>query len=105
MVVTALSGKASFNEVIHNGNVIIINFYSTWSQPCEILSPSFEKLSEEISGPEFYTVNVSHEKEIFEQVGIKDFPTFMVFKDGQKVGEVVGLDPEHLQKLVAQYES
>lgn len=36
-------------------------------------------------------------QEVSEEVGIKAMPTFMVFKDGEKLGELVGADPDELQ--------
>lgn len=36
-------------------------------------------------------------QDVSEEVGIKAMSTFMVFKDGEKLGELVGADPDELQ--------
>ncbi|WP_437040794.1 thioredoxin family protein [Streptomyces sp. enrichment culture] len=37
-----------------------------------------------------------------QEVGIKAMPTFVVFKDGNKAGELVGASPAGLKQLVQQ---
>ncbi|QKX63369.1 uncharacterized protein TRUGW13939_10539 [Talaromyces rugulosus] len=103
MGVTVLSGKAQFDELINSGKIIIIDFWAPWCGPCRIISPVFEKLSGEISGPEFYKVDVDEEPDIAQEVGVRAMPTFVAFKDGGKVGELVGADPSRLTELVKQF--
>jgi thioredoxin 1 len=102
---TLYSRKARFDEIINSGNVIIIDFWAAWCGPCRFISPVFEKLSEAISGPEFYKVDVDNEPEIAEEVGIRAMPTFVAFQNGQKVSEVGGADPSKLEQLVHQVSS
>ncbi|KAJ5812429.1 hypothetical protein N7474_008730 [Penicillium riverlandense] len=100
MVVTPLSGRAKFDEVINSGDVVIIDFWATWCGPCRVISPIFEKLSEEVRGPKFYKVDVDEEQEIAEEVGIKAMPIFMAFKDGQQIDHLIGATPQKLESLV-----
>ncbi|KAG8962534.1 hypothetical protein FRC05_005297 [Tulasnella sp. 425] len=39
-------------------------------------------------------------QEISQEVGIRAMPTFIAFKDGQKLGELVGANPSGLQQLL-----
>ena len=36
-----------------------------------------------------------------QELGVRAMPTFMVFRDGEKVGEVVGANRQALEGLVA----
>ncbi|CAI7631492.1 unnamed protein product [Penicillium bialowiezense] len=105
MGVSVLSGKAQFFELIASDDVTIIEFWATWCGPCRIIAPVFEKLSETTSGPKFYKVDADQEEEISQEAGVRAMPTFMAFKDGEKVGELVGANPQKLMELVGQFAS
>ncbi|KAJ5156278.1 hypothetical protein N7492_009081 [Penicillium capsulatum] len=105
MGVAELKGKPAFVEAISSGDVIIIDFWATWCGPCQAISPVFEALAEQTVGPKFYKVDVDAEEDIAQEVGIRAMPTFMVFKDWEKVGEVAGADPQKLTALVDQFKA
>ena len=79
-----------------------------------MISPIFEKFAQQISSIGFYKVDVDAAEEISQEVGIRavslafpdrrsclsytvQMPTFIAFKNGKKVGEVVGAIPQQLE--------
>jgi len=100
MTVTPITSKKQFDELVSSGKPVLIDFWATWCGPCKMISPIFEKLSEGKDG-HFYKVDVDEQEEISQEVGIRAMPTFIVFKDGKKSGELVGANPPKLQTLVA----
>ncbi|KAH8992915.1 putative thioredoxin [Lactarius akahatsu] len=102
MSVKAIASYAEFQEIINSGKVVAIDFWATWCGPCRAISPVFEKLAEkpEHGGVGFYKVDVDSQPDIAQEVGIRAMPTFVIFKDGNKVNELVGASPPQLEQLV-----
>ncbi|KAJ5093095.1 hypothetical protein N7456_008956 [Penicillium angulare] len=102
MPVTALTSLDEYQETIKGENVTIIDFWATWNGPCRIISPAFEKMSDdpEFSGIQFYKVDADDQPDIVQQAGIRALPTFIAYKDGSKVDDLVGANPQALLNLV-----
>lgn len=99
MGVTAITSYEQFQEVINGEKPAIIDFWATWCGPCKAISPIFEKISDSPAGEKvnFFKVDVDEQAKIAEEVGVRAMPTFIVFKGGNKVKEVVGANPPALQ--------
>ncbi|KAF8604406.1 thioredoxin [Ceratobasidium sp. AG-I] len=102
MGVTVISSLDQFKKIINGDKPCVFDFWATWCGPCRIISPVFEKLSNEpqFQGVEFYKVDVDEQPDISQEVGIRAMPTFSVFKNGAKVKELVGANPGGLQELL-----
>ena len=48
----------------------------------------------------FAKIDVDELPELSQELGIRAMPTFMLFKDGEKVGEVVGANPVALETAI-----
>lgn len=51
----------------------------------------------------FYTLDVDQEGEIAERYRIRSMPTTIIFKGGNEVARVIGVDLEKVSELVKQY--
>ena len=59
--------------------------------------------SEEFSNIHFVKVDVDVATDVARDYAIQAMPTFMVFKDGQKVDGMVGANVPKLQRMIEEY--
>ncbi|MFV2199016.1 thioredoxin family protein [Nocardiopsis sp. LOL_012] len=102
MSVTPITNITEFRQIIEGDKPTLIDFWAVWSSPCRLIRPKFEDLSNkpDNAGIGYYSVDVDDQGDIAQEVGVRAMPTFMLFQKGQKVGEVVGANPEGLNSLV-----
>ncbi len=88
-------GTSEFESRVNDyDGVALVDFWAEWCGPCKQLEPRLEELSEEYEEIDFYRVNVDENQDLAGQFGIRSIPTLMLFKDGDKVEEIVGAVPK-----------
>jgi thioredoxin 1 len=75
-------------------------FFATWCQPCSMLSPIFESVSNQTEGVEFEKINVDVDSDRASKYGIRSIPTLILEKDGQIVQRKVGMITEDQLKTL-----
>ncbi|TCD64741.1 hypothetical protein EIP91_003663 [Steccherinum ochraceum] len=100
MSVTPINSFDEFQTLINSGKVVVVDFWATWCGPCRVISPIFEKLAAQFPNIEFRKVDVDAQDQISQEVGVRAMPTFIAFKDGAKIKDLVGANPSGLQDLL-----
>ncbi|KAF5317988.1 hypothetical protein D9619_012040 [Psilocybe cf. subviscida] len=101
MVVKAITSFKEFQTIIDGKEPVVIDFWATWCGPCRMISPIFEEISGKTEGVGFYKVDVDEQDAISHELGIRAMPTFVLFQNGNKLGEMTGAIPSELEALVA----
>ena len=96
--------EENFNDSIANG-VVLVDFWAEWCGPCQWMLPILDDLSEELDGKVVVgKVNVDEAQSIAQQFRVMSIPTFIVFKDGQPVEQVVGSQTkEDLTEMITKH--
>jgi len=80
----------------------LIDFYADWCQPCKIVAPILEELSEEYDGKlNIYKVDTEDQQELAAMFGIRSIPSLLfVPKDGQPQMAQGALPKDSLKKAM-----
>ena len=74
---------------------VLVDFWATWCGPCKAIAPILEDLATEYQGKvKIVKVDVDNNPQAASRFGIRNIPTLFVFKDGEKVDSVMGLQPK-----------
>ena len=73
---------------------------ATWCGPCKQIAPRIVAMSNDYPSARFYKLDVDEVPDVAQELGVRAMPTFMVFRGGEKVGEVVGANQKALEALV-----
>lgn len=89
-------------EVIGSDVPVLVDFTATWCGPCKMLAPVVEKLADELVGKvKVGKIDIDNCPDVTAKFGVRSVPTVMVFKDGQRVAQHVGLtNRETLLKII-----
>jgi len=94
--------KDNFNATVSEG-VSLLDFWAPWCGPCKMQGPIVDELAEELKGTATIAkVNVDEEPELASQFGVMSIPTLIVFKNGQPVDKLVGLQSKEALKTKIQ---
>ena len=101
MATTVITKDNFQSEVLNQQGTVLIDFWAEWCGPCRMLSPVIDEVAAENPAVKVGKVNVDEQQELAAQFGIMSIPTLLVFKNGQKVNESLGLIPkEQVKKLI-----
>ncbi|TPX56190.1 hypothetical protein PhCBS80983_g04716 [Powellomyces hirtus] len=101
-MVKIVSTQDEFNSIIKSSPVVI-DFHATWCGPCKMIAPKFEEFSNKYSGATFLKIDVDEVPEVAEKEGVSSMPTFLIFANGARVGEVVGANPAKLEAEIKKH--
>jgi thioredoxin 1 len=96
---------ASFEaDVLKANQLVLVDFWAEWCGPCRALGPKLEELAAEMSGSvKIVKMNVDENQQTPGKFGIRGIPAMLLFKGGNKVGELVGNHPkENIAALIKQ---
>lgn len=92
-MVKKISGK-EFAEV-QGMDVALIDFSAGWCEPCKMLAPVLEDVSEEMmERVAFYNVDVDENPDLAQQFGITSIPALVILKKGDTAAMHVGFQPK-----------
>ena len=97
MSATVLTDASFDAEVIKSSVPTLVDFWAPWCGPCKIQSPIVEQLASEFAGQPVKVgkLNVDENPAVAGRYQIMSIPTTIIFKDGQPIEHLIGLQDKH----------
>jgi thioredoxin 1 len=94
--------RHDFEKVLNSTGkkLLVVDFFAPWCGPCKMVAPMLEELSAEIPDVKFVKVDMDQNEEVATEYGVSCMPTFLLFKEGDKVAEFAGPNIEKLKEII-----
>ncbi len=92
--------EQTFDEIIQKSKVpVLIDFWAEWCGPCKMLTPVIEELAAEYGETvKIAKVNVDQQPNLAARYGIRSIPTIIIFRAGEIVEQLVGMQAKEALK-------
>ena len=93
---------SNFNDFTNEG-ISLVDVWAPWCGPCKMIGPVIDKLSSDYkdSDIKFGKLNADDNSEIVRNLGVRNIPTILIYKNGEIVDRTVGMVSEgQLKELI-----
>lgn len=90
-------------EVLQSPIPVLVDFWATWCGPCKVQNPILEEIAKTLAGKvKIAKLDVDQYPDLAGNYNVMSIPTLKIFKNGQVVGEMIGLQSR--ERLLSELE-
>lgn len=80
-------------EVLNYEGIVMVDFWAPWCAPCRQLSPIIQQVGDDNAdlGVKVVKLDADEAPEVTTRYGIDSLPSIIIFKDGNPVERLIGL--------------
>lgn len=80
------------SEILESKKPALVDFWAPWCGPCRVQGPIVEELAREMEGKaKVAKLNVDENQVTAEKYGVMSIPTIIIFKGGQIIEQISGV--------------
>lgn len=91
-----------FQKLISSSKPVLVDFFAPWCAPCQKMLPTVNKLKAELAGKvTIVTIDYDKNRQLAQQLGVDEIPTFLIFKDSKPKWRGIGyMDEAMFRKTI-----
>ena len=102
--VKELQSEEEFNNLLKQGDILLVKFTADWCKPCKVIQPFYEELSGRYAGEaDFITVDVDEYEAIASKYKVAMMPTFVAIQNDKVLGQMKGSGEPQLEAFVKEH--
>jgi thioredoxin 1 len=97
--------KPDFEKALTDAGdaLVVLDCFATWCGPCKVIAPKVVQMAQQFESTRFYKIDVDEVNDVASELGIRAMPTFLLFKNGEKIEEIVGANEKALRAAIEKH--
>ena len=98
-----INSAKGYLQAIRLPGTVVVRCTAEWCAPCKTIAEKYSNM--QMEGVKFYTIDVDKVDDFADVESAKKLPCFFIFKDGRRMGMVVGANLDALKNELIRLQS